>query len=67
MSREVTDVQNAFIGKDGLKDELIIKALHRAAHDFANGELSEVQDVLNDIVYAIQEFNDRCEKAGGCV
>ncbi len=60
-------MSNAFIDKDGLKDELIIKALHRAAHDFANGELSEVQDVLNDIVYAIQEFDHRCEEAGGCV
>ena len=60
-------MNNAFIGKDGLKDELIIKALHRAAHDFANGELTEVQDVLNDIVYAIQEFDHRCEEAGGCV
>lgn len=60
-------MSNAFINKDGLKDELIIKALHRAAHDFANGELSEVQDVLNDIVYAIQEFDHRCEEAGGCV
>lgn len=60
-------MQNAFIDKDGLKDELIIKALHNAAHDYANGELSEVQDVLNDIAWAIQEFNDRCEKAGGCV
>lgn len=60
-------MNNVFIDRDGLKDELIIKALHRAAHDFANGELSEVQDVLNDIVYAIQEFNHRCEEAGGCV
>lgn len=60
-------MNNAFIDKDGLKDELIIKALHRAAHDFANGELSEVQDVLNDIVYAIQEFDHRCEETGGCV
>lgn len=60
-------MNNAFIGKDGLKDELIIKALHRAAHDFANGELSDVQDVLNDIVYAIQEFDHRCKEAGGCV
>lgn len=60
-------MNNAFIDKDGLKDELIIKALHRAANDYANGELSEVQDVLNDIAWAIQQFNQRCEEAGGCV
>ena len=59
-------MQNAFIDKDGLKDELIIKALQNAAHDYANGDLSEVQDVLNDIAWAIQEYHDRCEKAGGC-
>ena len=60
-------MNNAFIDKNGLKDELIIKALHRAANDYANGELSEVQDVLNDITWAIQQFNQRCEESGECV
>ena len=58
---------NAFIEKDGLKDELIIKALHRAAHDYALGEVAEVRDVLAEIVWAIDEFDRRCEDAGTCV
>lgn len=60
-------MNNAFISKNGLQDDKIVKALRKAANDYENGELSEVQDTLNEIAWAIQEFNNRCEKAGECV
>ena len=58
---------NRFIGRDGLKDRTIIKALNRAATDYANGEVSEVRDTLADIVRAIDEFDRRCQESGGCI
>jgi len=58
---------NRFIGRSGLKDRTIIKALNRAAADYANGEVSEVRDTLADIVRAIDEFDRRCQESGDCI
>lgn len=42
-----------------LKDDQIVKALRKAADDYENGELSEVQDLMYEIVDAIQQFYNR--------
>ena len=43
--------------KDGeLKDEGIIKALKDAADDYEDGAISEVRDLLVEIVHAIDEW-----------
>ena len=43
--------------RDGkLEDREIESALHQAADDYANGELIEVRDLLQEIVDAIDEF-----------
>ena len=60
-------MSNPFINNKGLCDEKIVQALRKAANDYENGEISEVQDTLQDIVWAIHVFDERCEKAGACV
>lgn len=60
-------VYNRFIGRDGLKDKRIIEALHKAAEDYENGEVAEVRDLLEEIVWAVDEFEARCNEKGRCV
>lgn len=55
---------NRFIGRGGLKDKQIIKALHKVAEDYENGEVAEVRDTLADIVRAIDEFDRRSQESG---
>lgn len=43
------------IGFD-LNDNMIVEALKKAVVDYENGEISEVQDVLIEIINAIDEF-----------
>lgn len=47
-------------GKE-LRDDKILKALKQAAKDYEDGAISEAQDVLADIVEAIDEFTDNYE------
>lgn len=42
--------------KQMLKDKKIIAALKKAADDYENGEIAEVQETLTDIVLAIANF-----------
>lgn len=51
---------NQFTKKGGkeLKDDKILKALKQAAKDYEDGAISEVRDVLADIVDAIDDFTD---------
>ena len=41
-----------------LEDKEIVKALIQAAADYESGAISEVRDLLADIVLAIDEFED---------
>lgn len=54
---------NQFTKKGGkeLKDDKILKALKQAAKDYEDGSISEVRDVLADIVDAIDDFTDNYE------
>ena len=60
-------MSNPFIDRTGLRDDKIVQALRKAADNYENGEISEVQDTLQDIVWAIHVFDERCEKAGECI
>ena len=60
-------MNNPFINRKGLCDDKIVLALRKAADDYENGEISEVQDVLQDIVWAIHEYDERCVESGACV
>lgn len=51
-----------FIKNGKLQDEKIAFALRMAAKDYANGEISEVRDLLLEIVAAIDEFE--CKQEG---
>ena len=53
-------MSNRFINTAGteLKDDKILKALKQAAKDYEDGAISEVRDMLADIVDAIDEFPD---------
>lgn len=44
-----------------LEDEKIIAALKQAAKDYEDGAIAEAQEVLNEISYAIDEW-----EADGC-
>lgn len=41
-----------------LEDKEIVKALIRAAANYENGEISEVRDLLAEIVVAIDKFEE---------
>lgn len=43
--------------KRELNDVLIASSLRKAADDYENGEIAEVQDVLIDIINAINSFD----------
>lgn len=46
-----------FLKKGELKDKEIVNALQQAAVDYENGEITEVRDILMEIVQAIDEFD----------
>lgn len=48
-----------FLKHDELEDEKIVEALRRAAEDFEDGMISEVRDLLAEIVQAIDEWDDQ--------
>lgn len=50
-------MRNKFITNGELKDKKIVAALQKAAVDYENGEIAEVQAVLEEIVEAINEFD----------
>lgn len=54
-----------FFKKGELLDQKIISALNQAAQDWENGEISEVKDLLLDIISAIREFERRVDKENG--
>ena len=54
-----------FFKKGELLDQKIISALNQAAQDWENGEISEVKDLLLDIIAAIREFERKVEKQNG--
>jgi hypothetical protein len=56
-----TFMPNQFTKNGGkeLRDDKILKALKQAAKDYEDGGISEVRDVLADIVEAIDEFTDK--------
>ena len=54
-----------FFKKGELLDQKIIGALNQAAQDWENGEISEVKDLLLDIISAIREFERRVDKENG--
>lgn len=52
-------LNNKFLTSKGkLKDSEIVKALRQTADDYENGEIVEVHDLLEEIVDAIESFND---------
>lgn len=54
---------NCFIdGKGNLNDKLIIKVLNRCVKDYEDGAIAEVKDVLQEIVSAINEFEEYEDK-----
>lgn len=54
-----------FFKKGELLDQKIISALNQAAQDWENGEISEVKDLLLDVIAAIREFERRVDKENG--
>ena len=48
-----------FFKKGQLEDKKIVAALHKAAENYENGEIIEVRDLLQEIVNAIDEFEDQ--------
>lgn len=60
-------MNNPYISRKGLNDTKIIQALRKAADDYENGEIAEVSDTLQDIVWAIKEYDMRCEENGACL
>lgn len=45
-----------FFKNGKLKDKKIVAALRKAAEDYENGEIIEIEDVLIEIIDAIHDF-----------
>lgn len=58
---------NPFIKGTELQDKKIIAALHKAAEEYENGELSEVCDTLTDIISAIDTWDKMSQEKGECL
>ena len=50
---------NRFLSNGVLKDKKVVAALNQAAKDYENGEIAETQDLLLEIVAAIDEWADK--------
>lgn len=49
--------QSYYLNDDGtLKDDRVIEDLHKAINMYENGEITETQDLLIEIVNAISDF-----------
>ena len=57
-------MESRFYSKGELKDKKIIEALKAAVKQYENGEIAEVRDTLEEIVEAINEFEDGYENQG---
>lgn len=51
-----------FYKRGQLKDKEIIKALHKAADAYENGEIAEVKDLLIEIINSITDFEMEYER-----
>lgn len=49
-------MENKFYSKGKLKDKKILEVLKKLPEQYENGEIAEVRDVMEEIVFAIDEF-----------
>jgi len=49
-------MENKFYSKGELKDKKILEVLKKLPEQYENGEIAEVRDVMEEIVFAIDEF-----------
>ena len=61
IQRERGDGMRYITKKHELKDDNILKDLEKAAAMYEDGEISEVHDMLLEIVGAIEEFEEHYE------
>lgn len=52
---------NKFYSKGELKDKKILEVLKKLPEQYENGEIAEVRDVMEEIVFAIDEFENDYE------
>ena len=57
---EIIKMDNKFYSKGELKDKKILEVLKKLPEQYENGEIAEVRDVMEEIIFAIDEF----EKSG---
>jgi len=53
-------MENKFYSKGELKDKKILEVLKKLPEQYENGEIAEVRDIMEEIIFAIDEF----EKSG---
>lgn len=54
-------MDNKFYSKGELKDKKILEVLKKLPEQYENGEIAEVRDVMEEIVFAIDEFENDYE------
>lgn len=54
-------MENKFYSKGELKDKKILEVLKKLPEQYENGEIAEVRDVMEEIVFAIDEFENDYE------
>lgn len=49
-------MDNKFYSKGELKDKKILEVLKKLPEQYENGEIAEVRDIMEEIIFAIDEF-----------
>ena len=55
-------MENKFYSKGELKDKKILEVLKKLPEQYENGEIAEVRDVMEEIIFAIDEFERTCNE-----
>lgn len=54
-------MENKFYSKGELKDKKILEVLKKLPEQYENGEIAEVRDIMEEIIFAIDEFESEYE------
>lgn len=54
--KKISEMDNKFYSKGELKDKKILEVLKKLPEQYENGEIAEVRDIMEEIIFAIDEF-----------
>ncbi len=55
-------MKNKFYSKGELKDKKILEVLKKLPEQYENGEIAEVRNIMEEIIFEIDEFESEYER-----